>query len=142
LPNRDQSARLNGLVSSAAFRVKERDQILKGVRVGRVPQKAALAPDADQVLVPELVEVVRKRGGRNAQFALNLANNKSLRMGREQKLHNSQTGFRTHGGKKVCVPAGLFGFGRACHDFDDSRIIESCQGATFPFVTSTSSEIV
>src|ERR1700677_178403 len=55
----------DGLVARATFRIKEAQQILQSVRVGRVPQERALAAHADQVLVLKFFQMMGERAGWN-----------------------------------------------------------------------------
>ena len=67
-------------------------------------QKRALALDAHQVLILELVKMVRKRGGGDLEIVLNLADDKTLGMRGEQQLHDAQPRLSAHGGKHVGIP--------------------------------------
>src|SRR5437763_1291222 len=57
----DDCCWFNCLVPRAAFGIEEAQQFLKGIRIRGIPQKCALPPYLNQVLVLELVKVVRQR---------------------------------------------------------------------------------
>src|SRR6516225_8691636 len=85
----------DGLVARAALRVEESEQLLQNGGIGSVPKKSAFTTNSDQILVSEFFQVVRERRGRDAQLALNLANDHSLGMCGEQRPQNAQTRLRT-----------------------------------------------
>ena len=96
---------LDGLVASAAFGVEELQEFLQGGGVGGVTKKRALAPDLDQALILQLVQMVGERGIGDFEFTLNFGDDQAFGMGREQQLHDSEAWLGSHGGKHV----GVFG---------------------------------
>ena len=88
-------AGFDGLVARAALGVQETEQFLQNGGVGGVPQKGAFAAYRDQILILELFQVVRQRGGRNVQFALDLANHHAIRMRGQKRAQDPQARLRT-----------------------------------------------
>ena len=70
--------RFDGFISRATLGIKKAKQFLKNCGIGRVPQERAFTAHSDEFLVLELFEVVRQRGRRNFEFALDLADNHSF----------------------------------------------------------------
>jgi arsenate reductase (thioredoxin) len=66
-------------------------------------EERPLAPDPDQLLVPELLEVVRQGGGGNPQFLPDFAGHQALRVRREQQTDDAQPGLGAHGRHHVGV---------------------------------------
>jgi hypothetical protein len=64
---------LQRLVPRATLGVEKVQQLLQSRRVCLVPEVCAFAPDGDQVFVLQLLKVMRERGTRDRQFALNVA---------------------------------------------------------------------
>jgi hypothetical protein len=78
----------DGLVTRAAFGVQELKQFLECSSVGGVAQERAFSPNANEVLGPEFVEMMRQRGMRNAQLLLDLTNDKTVWVRGEEQLHD------------------------------------------------------
>jgi Haem-binding domain len=79
------------LISRTAFGVKEGQQFLQRLRVGRIPKKLTVSPYRHQAFVLQLFQVVRQRGGGHAQFFLNVAYYQSAGMGSQQQTHDFQS---------------------------------------------------
>src|SRR5260370_23716947 len=92
----DDLVELNSLVAGATFRIEKTEQLLQGLGVGRVPEEGAVASDLNQILVLELFQVVGQGRIGDAKFALDLADDKAVRMSGEEKLHNPQPRLRPH----------------------------------------------
>jgi hypothetical protein len=58
LPNPHKFAGLDGPVARTTLGVQEADDFLQGFGVRRVPEESPIAPDLDQILVLELIEVM------------------------------------------------------------------------------------
>src|ERR1700733_5812026 len=69
----DDGLRLNSLVTRTALCVEKAQQILEGIRIGRVPKERPFAAHAHQVFVLQFVEMMRQRARGNVQFAPNFA---------------------------------------------------------------------
>src|ERR1700722_13666692 len=76
----DDGLRLNSLVTRTALGVEKAQQILKCIRIGRIPEERPLTAHAHQVFVLEFVEMMRQRARGNVQFAPNLAHHQALGM--------------------------------------------------------------
>ena len=70
-----------------------------------------ITADLDQAFVPEFVEVMRKSRVGDAQFFLNLSDYETLRVGRQQELHNPQSRLCSHCGEHVGISRHLFSCG-------------------------------
>jgi hypothetical protein len=63
----DDGLRFDGLVAGAAFRIQKTKQPFKGGSIGRVPEKGSISADRYQVLVFQLLEMMRKSGSMQAK---------------------------------------------------------------------------
>ena len=101
LANLDDRFRRDSFAAGAAFGVEELKKVAQGVGVGGVAEEGAFAADGDEVLGLELVEMMGEGGGGDVEFVLNFAGEEALWMGGEEKLHDTEAGFRAHGGEHV-----------------------------------------
>jgi hypothetical protein len=107
----------DGLVTGAAFRIKELKKVAECIGVGGVMKKRALAANVDQIFRFEFLEMMGESRSGNAQLFLNFAGHKAPGMSREEQLHNAQTGLGAHGGKHfgeledLFWGGGVFGLG-------------------------------
>ena len=74
-----------------------------------VPEEGAFAAHAHEILIFEFFEMMRQRGIGDAQLVLDFAHDQTLRVGREQQLHDAEPGLGSHGGEHVGVAGDLFG---------------------------------
>jgi hypothetical protein len=66
-------------------------------------QESALAPHVHEIFRLEFVQMVRQGGIWNIQLLLNLSDDETVRMGRQQQLHDPQTWLRSHRGEHIRV---------------------------------------
>jgi len=95
--------RLDGFISGATLGVEEPEQFLQNGRVGGVAEKRALPLYFNQFFVLELFQVVRQRGRRNLEFALDLTDNHSVGMRGKQRPQDPQPRLGTEGGEHVGI---------------------------------------
>src|SRR5579862_3213057 len=95
--------RLDRLVSSTALGVEEPEQLLQHRSIGAVTQEGALAAHRDEILILELLQVMRQSGGCNAQFVLNFANHHPIRVRGEERPQNPQPRLRPESGKHIRI---------------------------------------
>jgi hypothetical protein len=91
------------VIARATLGVQKLQQFLKRFRIGGAAQESAFAPHMYEVFRLELVKMMRQSGIRDIQLFLNLADDEAIRVSRQQQLHDSQTGFRSHCGEHVRV---------------------------------------
>src|ERR1051326_1069021 len=97
----------DGFVAGAALGVEKRQQLAQGFGIGRVAQIRTLAPDANQLLVLELFQVVGERGSGNAQLAADLVHEHPVGMRRQQQAHDPQPRLGPHCRERVGVAVDL-----------------------------------
>src|SRR5690349_1911083 len=100
--------RLHSPVSGAAFGVEEAEKLLQGVRVGRIPEVRALAPDAHQVLVFQFFEVMGQCAGRYPRLPADFTDDHALRMRAQKEADDAQARFRSHRREHVRVAGQQF----------------------------------
>jgi hypothetical protein len=105
--NLNDLLRLHSFVASATFGIQKLEKFLKRVGVCGIAEKGAFSLNMYQVLPFELVEMMREGGVWNLQLFLNLADDKTLRVGRQQQLHDSESRLCPHGGEHVGVLGDL-----------------------------------
>ena len=79
------------------------------IRVDRVAQVRALPLAEDQLVGPELLEVVGERRAGNAELLLDLGDDQPVRMGRQEQPHDAEAGLGTHRRKHVGQPRDVDG---------------------------------
>jgi hypothetical protein len=104
------------LVACAALGKQKPDKVLKCFGIRGMAKERALASNRHKAFVLQLVEMMRKRGRRDAQLRADLADDEALRVGREQKPDDAQPGLSPKGGKHVGVTGSFLGVAFA-HDF-------------------------
>src|ERR1035438_9304716 len=65
LCNRDDVFWSDDSISGTALRIKEAEQFLQRIRIGAIPEVGSIPTYCDQILILELVEMMRKRRVRN-----------------------------------------------------------------------------
>src|SRR5215472_842046 len=103
--------RFDSFVSGAALVEEEAEQFLQRAGVGCVPEKRALTADRDQVLVLQLVEMMRQCGAGNLQLAADIADHHTFRVSGKQQAHDTKTGLGAHGREHVGTTGDLGGIG-------------------------------
>ena len=97
------------LVAGAALGEQEGDDLLQRRGVGGVAKERALAPHANEVFVLQLVEMMRQRRGRDAEFGADLADDQPFGMGLQQQPHDPQARLGAERAKHVGEVGDLFG---------------------------------
>jgi len=106
-----------------------------GFRVGRIPEVCAFAPEANQVLIFQLFEVVREGAGGYPQLLADLTDDHPRGMGAEEQPDDAQPWFCSHGRKHIGIARDQFRIILLRHwplpwvYFDDSRNIENVKAA-------------
>src|SRR2546425_6334401 len=85
-----EGGRSHGPAPRAAFGVQEVDQGPETFGLGAVSLELALAYLLQQSGLPESVEMVGERGGRNAKLVLDFPGNQTLGMSCEQRPHDRE----------------------------------------------------
>src|SRR6201981_2632243 len=113
--NLNDVARTHCLVARAALGVEEAQDLFERFGIGGVAKERTLAGDADEVFVPQFVEMVGERGIGDVEFLLDFADHKAFGMRLQQKLHDAQAGFGAHGREHIRVTGDLVGGELAGH---------------------------
>jgi len=71
--------------------------LLKGLGICRVSKESTLSLYLYESFIPELVEVMGKSRIWNLKLFLDFSDDKPVRMGRQQQLHNAEPWLDAHG---------------------------------------------
>ena len=86
----EHTLRLDYTGFGTALREKERQKALQHFRVRGIPQEAPFPLHINEVLVLQLLQVMRDGGRLHAEFILDLAGDQSFRMSPQEMIDNSQ----------------------------------------------------
>ena len=112
-PTASNGFRPDRLVSCAAFREQESQDVLQGLCVRGVAQERALPPDSHEAFVLQLVEVVRQRRRRNGEFRADLANHQPFGMCGQQQPDDAQPRFGAECSQHIGEPGDRIFLGRS-----------------------------
>jgi len=118
--------RFDGFIPGATLGVEEPEQFLQNGGVGSVAKEGALTLYFDELFVFELFEVVRQRGRRNSEFALDLTDHHSVRMRGKQSPQDPQARLGAERGEHVRIVRCAVDFRRSLRSrrFHISIILE------------------
>src|SRR5438270_2362373 len=119
--------RFYGLITRAAFGIEKAEQLLQDLGVRPVAKEGSLPLYGDQILVLELVEMMRQRGIRDIEFSLDFVYDHAVGISRQEHLHDAETGFGTDRGKHVGKAGNLFGIDCVWHVSIVAEIWILCQ---------------
>ena len=71
------------LIACAALGVQEAEEFLQGFGIRGIPEKSSFPSDPNQIFVPQLVQMMRQCGARDAQLASDIADHQAIRMSRQ-----------------------------------------------------------
>ena len=128
--------RIDGAVPGAAFLVKKTKQFLQNFSVGRVTEAGMLPLDPGQAYILEFFEVVRERGTWNSKLRLDISDDHSFGVCRQEKPHDPEPWLRSHGGQHLGIARNISIFG-----FHDFLVIEKLVGYGHPALLSRSIQI-
>src|ERR1700745_2964135 len=113
--NLNDVARTHGLVARAAIGIEEAQDLFERFGIGGVAKERTLAGDADEVFVPQFIEMVGESGIGDVEFLLDFADHEAFGMRLQQELHDAQAGFGAHGREHIRVTGDLVGGELAGH---------------------------
>jgi len=103
------SSGLTLTVQDMAIEGKEAQHFIQHFAVGLVPEEGPLPTCRNQMLIPELLQMMRQRRRWYPRFLLNLPNCFLSLRGGDQELHNAQPRFGANRRKAIGKSFGLGG---------------------------------